>query len=80
MLFKTQSNIVSGIRQGHLFSDHHFIHADLCVTTPKPNGKLVSYRKLKIICENDLVEDLRTMSLQGETIEDLVTSYNSKLR
>ena len=79
MLFKTQSNIVRGIRQGHLFSDHHFIHVDLCITTPKPNGKLVSYRKLKNICENDLV-DLRTMSLQGETVEDLVTSYNSKLR
>ena len=80
MLFETQSTKVSGIRQGHLFSDHHFIHVDLCITTPKPNGKSVSYRKLKNICENDLVEDLRTMSLQGETIEDLVTSYNSKLR
>ena len=41
--------------------------------------QFVSYRKLKNICDNDLVEDLRTMSLQGETIEDLVTSYNSKL-
>ena len=79
MLFKTQSTIVSGIRQGHLFSGHYFIHADLCITTTKPAAKFVSYRKLKNICENDLVEDLRTMSLQGETIEDLVTSYNSKL-
>ena len=79
MLFKTQSTIVSGIRQGHLFSDYHFIHVDLCITTTKPDEKFVSYRKLKNICENDLVEDLRTMSLQGETIEDLVTSYNSTL-
>ena len=79
MLFETQSTIVSGIRQGHLFSDHYFIHADLCITTTKPDAKFVSHRKLKNICENDLVEDLRTMSLQGETIEDLVTTYNSKL-
>ena len=79
MLFETQSIIVSGIRQGHLFSDHYFIHVDLCITTTKPDAKFVSYRKLKNICENDLVEDLRTMSLQGKTIEDLVTSYNSKL-
>ena len=79
MLFETQSTIVSGIRQGHLFTDHYFIHADLCITTTKPDAKFVSYRKLKNICDNDLVEDLRTMSLQGETIEDLVTSYNSKL-
>ena len=79
MLFETQSTIVSGIRQGHLFSDHHFIHANLCIKTTKPNAKFVSYRKLKNICDNDLAEDLRTMSLQGETIEDLVTLYNSKL-
>ena len=79
MLFETQSTIVSGIRQGHLFSDHYFINADLCITTTKPDAKFVSYRKLKNICENDLVEDLSNMSLQGETIEDLVTSYNSKL-
>ena len=80
MLFETQSTIVNGIRQGHLFSDHHFIHADLCITTPKPNGKLISYRKLKNLCDTELAEDLRTMSLQGKTIEDLVTSYNSNLR
>ena len=80
MLFETQSTIVNGIRQGHLFSDHHFIHADLCITTPKPNGKLVSFRKLKNICDTELAEDLRTMSLQGKTVEDLVTSYNSNLR
>ena len=79
MLFETQSTIVSGIRQGHLFSNHYFIHADLCIKTPKPNAKFVSYRKLKNICDNDLAEDLRTISLQGETVEDLVTSYNSKL-
>ena len=29
MLFETQSTIVSGIRQGHLFSDHYSIHVDL---------------------------------------------------
>ena len=79
MLCETQSTIVSGIRQGHLFSNHYFIHADLCIKTAKPDAKFVSYRKLKNICDNDLAEDLRTMSLQGETIEDLVTSYNSKL-
>ena len=79
MLFETQSTIVSGIRQGHLFFDHYFIHVDLCIKTTKPNAKFLSYRKLKNICDNDLVEDLRTMSLQGETVEDLVTSYNSKL-
>ena len=79
MLFETQSTIVSGIGQGHLFSDHYFIHVDLCIKTTKPNAKFVSYRKHKNICDNDLVEDLRTMSLQDETIEDLVTSYNSKL-
>ena len=79
MIFETQSTIVSGIRQGHLFSDHYFVHADLCIKTTKPDAKFVSYRKLKNICENDLVKDLRTISLQGETIEDLVTSYNSKL-
>ena len=79
MLFETQSTIVSGIRQGHLFSNHYFIHADLCIKTTKPDAKFISYRKLKNICDNDLAEDLRTMSLQGETIEDLVTSYNSKL-
>ena len=33
-----------------MFSDHHFIHADLC------------------------------MSLQGNTVEDIVTSYNLNLR
>ena len=80
ILFETQSTIVNGIRHGHLFYDHHFIHADLCITTPKPNGKLVSYRKLKNICDTELAEDLRTMSLQGKTVECLVTSYNSNLR
>ena len=60
MLFETQSTIVSGIRQGHLFCDHYFIHADLCIKTTRPNAKFVSYRKLKNICDNDLVEDLRT--------------------
>ena len=38
MLFKAQSTIVNGIRQGHLFSDHHFIQAELWITTPKPDG------------------------------------------
>ena len=66
--------IVNGIKQGHLFSDYHFIHVDLCITTPKPKEKLVSYRKLKNICDTELAEDLRTMSLQGNTIEDVVTS------
>ena len=80
MLFNTQSTIVNGIRQGYLFPDHHFIHADLCITTPKPNGKLVSYRKLKNISDTELAENLRTMSLQGETVEDLMTSYNSNPR
>ena len=28
----------------------------------------------------ELAEDLRTMSLQGNTVEDLVTSYNLNLR
>ena len=79
MLFEAQSTVVSAIRQGHLFSDHYFLHADLCIKTTKPNAKIVSYRKLKTICNNDLAEDLRTMSLQSETVEDLVTSYNSKL-
>ena len=80
MLFETQSTIVNEIRQGQLFSDHHFIHVDLYITIPKPDGKLVSYRKLKNICDTELAEDLRTMSLQGKTVEDLVTSYNSNLR
>ena len=79
MLFETQSTVLSTIRQGHLFSDHYFLHADLCIKTTKPNTKIVSYRKLKNICNKNLAEDLRTMSLQGETVEDLVTSYNSKL-
>ena len=65
MLLETQSTIVSGIRQGHLFPDHHFIHADLCITTTKPAAKFVYHRKLKNICESDLAEDRRTMSLQG---------------
>ena len=64
MLFKTQSTIVNEIRQGHLFSDYHFIHADLCITIPKPDRKLVYYRKSKNICDTELAEDLRTMSLQ----------------
>ena len=34
ILVKNQSMIVNGIKQGHLFSDHHFIHVDLCITTP----------------------------------------------
>ena len=72
--------IVNGIKQGHLSSDHYFIHAELCITTPKPKEKLVSYRKLENICNTELAEDLRTMSLQGNTIEDLVTSYNVNLR
>ena len=38
MLFETQSTIVSGIRQGDLFSDHYFIHVDLCITTTKPDA------------------------------------------
>ena len=42
ILVKNQSMIVKGIKQGHLFLDHHFIHADLCITTPKPEEKLVS--------------------------------------
>ena len=79
ILVKNQSTIVSGIKQGHFFFDHHFIYADLCIATPKPKEKLVSYRKLKNICDTELVEDLRTMCLQGNTIEDLVTSYNLNL-
>ena len=59
--------------------DHHFIDADLCITTPKPKEKLVSYRKLKNICDTELAEDLRTMSLQGNTVEDLVTSHSLNL-
>ena len=43
------------------------------------DSKIVSYRKLKNICDTNLAEDLRTMSLQGESIEDLVTSYIAKL-
>ena len=50
-----------------------------CITTPKPKEKLVSYRKLKNICDSGLAEDLRTMSLQGNTIEDLVSSCNLNL-
>ena len=42
ILVENPSSIVNGIKQGHLFSDHHFIHADLCITTPKPKEKLVS--------------------------------------
>ena len=63
-----------------LFSDHHFIHADLCITTSKPKEKLVSYRKLKNICDTKLAKDQRTVSLQGNTMEDLVTSHNLNLR
>ena len=80
MLVKNQSMIVNEIKQGHLFSDHHFLLAELCITIPKPKEKLVSYRKLKNNSDTELVEDLRTMSLQGNTIEDLVTSYNLNLR
>ena len=80
MLVENQSTIVNGIKQGHMFSDHHFIHAELCITTPKPKENLVSYRKLKNICDTELAEDLRTMYLQGNTIEDLVTSYNLNTR
>ena len=47
MLFEMQSTIISGITQGHLFSDHYFIHADLCITTTKPDVKFVSYRNSK---------------------------------
>ena len=79
MLCEMQSTVVRAIRQGHLFSNHYFLHADLCIKTTKPDSKIVSYRKLKNICDTNLAEDLRTMSLQGESIEDLVTSYNSKL-
>ena len=32
------------------------------------------------MCDTELPEDLRTMPLQGKTIKDLVTSYNSNLR
>ena len=46
---------------------------------PNQKKKLVGYRKLKNICDMDLAEDLRTMSLQGNTVEDLVTSYNLNL-
>ena len=63
-----------------MFSDHLFIHADLCITISKPKEKLVSYRKLKNICDTKLAEDLRTMSLPGNTMEDFVTSYNLNLR
>ena len=41
---------------------------------------LVSYRKLKNICDTELAEDLRTTSLQSNTIEDLVTSNNLNFR
>ena len=37
-------------------------------------------RKLKDICDTELAEDLRAMSLQGNNVEDLVTSYNLGLR
>ena len=47
ILVENQSMIINGIKQGHLFSDHHFIHAVLSITTSKPKEKLVSYRKLK---------------------------------
>ena len=80
MLVKNQSMIGSGMKQGYLFSDHHFIHAELSITIPKPRERLVSYRKLKNICDTELAEDLRTTSLQGNTVEDLVTSYNLNFR
>ena len=79
MLCETQSTVVRAIRQGHLFSNHYFLHADLCIETTKPDSKIVSYRKLKNICDTNLAEDLRTMSLQADSVGDLVTSYNSKL-
>ena len=80
VLVENQSTIVNEIKQRHLFSDHHFIQAKLYITIPKPKEKLVSYRKLKNNCDTELVEDLRTMSLEGNTIEDLVTAYNLNLR
>ena len=40
MLFENQSTVVSAIRQGHSFSDHYFIHADLCIKTTKPDAKI----------------------------------------
>ena len=47
MLFETQSTIVSGIRQGHLFSNHYFIHADLCIKQPNPMPNLYPTENLK---------------------------------
>ena len=41
MLVENQSMIVNGITltSRHLFLDHHFIHAELCITTPKLKEK-----------------------------------------
>ena len=47
MLFEIQSTIVSGIRQGHMFPDHYFIHADLCIITTKPDANLYPTGNLK---------------------------------
>ena len=80
ILVENQTMIVNGIKQGYLFSDHHFTHADLNTTRPKSKEKLVSYRKLKNICGTELAEDLRTMPLQGNTVEDILTLYNLNLR
>ena len=47
MLFKTQSTVVSAIRQGHLFSNHYFIHADLFIKTTNPMLNLYPTGNLK---------------------------------
>ena len=79
MLFETQSTVVSAIRQGHLFSGHYFLHADLCIKTTKPNAKIVSYRKLKTFATMTWQKILELCLSKVKLLEDLVTSYNSKL-
>ena len=51
---------VSSSNQGHLLSDHWFIHTKLHINKPVPLNTKISYRKIKSIDHQDLKESFQS--------------------
>ena len=58
IITRSDSTLVSCVQTGSLLSDHWSVKCDLSTERPKPEKKIITYRKLKNIDKNIFKEDI----------------------
>jgi exonuclease III len=66
-----------------LTSDHHWVLCDLLIEKPKPDAKVIKFRKFKDIDMESFRHDITTSLIgqptAGTNLEDLISNYDSVL-